>query len=95
MTKRAATGVYRLAAGLVLAGALAGLVACDGGAKPRFMTDVMAPAGSTPDQIRAFCTQLGDEAASWNFAGSDPLARSLRARDNTFAACMARHHVTP
>jgi len=87
-------GAYRLAAGLVLASALTGLVGCDT-EKPRFMTDVMAPAGSTPEQVRVFCTQLGDEAASWNFAGSDPLARSLRARDNTFAACMARHHITP
>ncbi|MGE5148050.1 MAG: hypothetical protein ACM3N5_14960, partial [Candidatus Eiseniibacteriota bacterium] len=61
----------------------------------RYLTDVMAPPGSTPDQIRFFCTTLGDEAASDNFSGEDPLARSLRVRDRVFADCMARHHVTP
>jgi hypothetical protein len=83
-----------LPAALVLAGALAALGACSAD-KPRFLTDVMAPPGSTPDQIRTFCTTLGDEAADYNFIGDDPLARSLRARDQAFAACMARHHIAP
>jgi hypothetical protein len=94
MPARATTGVARQIAALVLAGALALLGACGDG-KPRYLTDVMAPPGSTPDQIRFFCTQLGDEAANYNFSGEDPVARSLRARDSAFAACMARHHITP
>jgi hypothetical protein len=93
-TMRARTGFSRLPAALILAGALLALGACSGD-KPRFLTDVMAPAGSTPEQIRTFCTTLGDEAADYNFLGDDPLARSLRARDQTFAACMARHHIAP
>jgi hypothetical protein len=86
--------VRRIAAALILAGALATLGACDQD-KPRFLTDVMAPAGSTPEQIRTFCTQLGDEAANWNYVSGDPIGPSMRARDRTFAACMARHHITP
>jgi hypothetical protein len=94
MTARVPIGVRRLAAALVVAGALAGLAACTG-SQPRFLTDPMAPPGSTPEQIRVFCTQLGDEAANWNFVCDDPLARSLRWRDRIFAECMARHHITP
>ena len=92
MTKRAAVGIDRLGLALVLAGALAALGACSGD-KPRYLTDVMAPPGSTPDQIRTFCTTLGDEAAYWNDAA--PQGPSRRARDDTFARCMARHHITP
>jgi hypothetical protein len=94
MMAHAMRGIGRQVGALMLAGALATLGACSD-SRPTYMTDVMAPPGSTPDQIRTFCTKLGDEAASYNFAGSDPLARSLRARDSTFAACMARHNVTP
>jgi hypothetical protein len=79
---------------LLAAGVAALLAGCDT-AKPRFMTDVMAPSGSTPEQIRAFCTQLGDEAANWNQVAGDPIGPSLRARNETFARCMARHQLTP
>ena len=81
----------RRASALLALGVVALLGACDSG-KPRFLTDAMAPAGSTPEQIRAFCTTLGDEAADWNFVAGDPLGPSLRARNQTFAACMARHN---
>jgi hypothetical protein len=98
MTAPFAIGSLRtIAAALVVSAALVQLGACDENNrnKPRFLTDAMAPAGSTPEQIRAFCTELGQEAANWNFVAAEPLGPSLRARDRTFAACMARHHVTP
>ena len=83
----------RRAAALMALGVAAALVAaCNAADKPRYLTNPMAPAGSTPEQIRAFCTQLGEEAASWNFVSADPLGPSLRARDQTYAACMARHN---
>jgi hypothetical protein len=88
MAMRAASSMSRFAAVL----ALAALVACSGD-KPRYLADVMAPPGSTPDQVRAFCTQLGDEAANWNDVA--PLGPSRRARDDAFARCMARHHIAP
>jgi hypothetical protein len=95
MTTRFTTApLHSIALALVLSGALAGFGACSE-TKPRFLTDAMAPPGSTPEQIRAFCTQLGQEASDWNFVAGDPLGPSLRARDQTFAACMARHHITP
>ena len=93
MTLRFTTMLLRpIAMAFVLSAALAGFGACSEN-KPRFLTDVMAPAGSTPEQIRAFCTELGQEASDWNFVAGDPLGPSLRARDRTFAACMARHHI--
>ena len=67
---------------LAALGVVALLGACSAG-QPRYMTDAMAPAGSTPDQIRVFCTQLGEEAADYNFVSGDPLGPSLRARDAT------------
>jgi hypothetical protein len=79
---------------LLAAGVAALLAGCDS-EKPRFLTDAMAPPGSTPEQIRAFCTQLGDEAADWNQVGGDPIGPSLRAARDTFARCMARHHLNP
>jgi hypothetical protein len=81
----------RRAAALLALGIAALLGGCAEG-KPRFLTDAMAPSGSTPEQIRVFCTTLGDEAADWNFVSRDPLGPSLRARDQTYAACMARHN---
>jgi hypothetical protein len=81
----------RRASALLALGVVALLGGCDSG-KPRFLTDAMAPSGSTPDQIRTFCTQLGDEAGDWNEVAGDPLGPSLRARDQTYAACMARHN---
>lgn len=75
---------------LVLAVTLPLLAFCDE-EKPYYLTNPMAPAGSTPEQIRAFCTRLGDEAADWNYTSADPTGPSYRARDATFAACMARH----
>jgi hypothetical protein len=63
--------------------------------KPYYLSNPMAPAGSTPEQIRAFCTRLGDEAADWNYVSADPTGPSYRARDATFAACMARHNLRP
>jgi hypothetical protein len=63
--------------------------------KPYFLTDPMAPAGSTPDQIRAFCTRLGDEAADWKEVTDDPVGSRTRAANETFAACMARHNIRP
>jgi hypothetical protein len=80
---------------LLLAAFVAALLAgCDTD-KPRFMTDAMAQAGSTPEQVRAFCTRLGDEAADWNQVAGDPIGPSLRASRDVFARCMARHHVAP
>jgi hypothetical protein len=63
--------------------------------KPYFLTDPMAPAGSTPDQIRAFCTRLGDEAANWREVTEDLVGSRQRAATQTFAACMARHNIRP
>lgn len=95
MTTHFMTGSLRpIAAALVLSGALALLGACNEG-KPRYLTDPMAPPGSTPAQIRVFCTELGQEAGDWNYVSEDPLGPSLRARDKTFAECMARNHQTP
>ena len=79
---------------LLLAAALAALLAGCDTAKPRFLTDAMAPSGSTPEQIRAFCTELGDEAGDWNQVAGDPIGPSLRAARDTFARCMARHHLS-
>ena len=95
MTMQVSTGWFRpIAAALVLLGALALLGACTD-SKPRYLTDPLAPPGSTPAQIRVFCTELGQEAGDWNYVSEDPLGPSLRARDKTFAECMARHHQTP
>jgi hypothetical protein len=92
MTRHPTTRLLRCAAcALALCGALA---ACDT-AKPRFLTDPMAPSGSTPEQIRTFCTQLGDEAGDWNQVAGDPIGPVLRARNDTFARCMARHNIKP
>jgi hypothetical protein len=55
----------------------------------------MAPAGSTPDQIRAFCTRLSDEAANWFEVTDDPVGSRQRAANQSFAACMARHNIRP
>ena len=82
-----------LAALLVVA--LLGACNAGGGNQPRYLTDPMAPPGSTPEQIRAYCTKLGDEAADYNFVSEDPLGPSLRARNATFAECMARNNQTP
>jgi hypothetical protein len=79
---------------LVLAATLPLLAFCDR-EKPYYLTNPMAPAGSTPEQIRAFCTKLGEEAADWNYTSADPTGPSNRARDATFAACMARHNLRP
>ena len=76
---------------LVLVAALAGC-AQD---KPYFLTEPMAPAGSTPDQIRAFCTRLSDEAANWFEVTEDPVGSRQRAANQSFAACMARHNIRP
>jgi len=74
--------------------AVALLALCDR-EMPYYLTNPMAPAGSTPEQIRMFCTQLGDQAADWNYTSADPTGPSYRARDATFAACMARHNLRP
>jgi hypothetical protein len=79
---------------LAVIAVLAALAGCDGG-KPEYLTNPMAPAGSTPDQVRAFCTRLGDQAANWNYVSQDPSGPSLRARDQTFGSCMARHNIRP
>ena len=63
--------------------------------KPYFLTEPMAPAGSTPDQIRAFGTRLSDEAANWLEVTEDPVGSRLRAANDSFAACMARHNIRP
>jgi hypothetical protein len=81
----------RPAPALLALGVIVLLAGCAAG-KPRYLTDAMAPAGSTPEQIRAFCTQLGEEAADYNFVAGDPLGPSLRARDAAYVACMRRHN---
>lgn len=68
------------------------LVACDGGPAP---PPPMAPAGSTPDQVRFFCTQLSEKAATDVGFPPDYIAARQRAADATFAACMARNNVKP
>ena len=72
--------------------ALALLVACDGGPAAQA---AMAPAGSTPDQIRFFCTQESDRAAAFVGFPEDFVAARLRAANEAFAACMARHNIRP
>ena len=72
--------------------ALVWLAACAGG--PVQQTQ-LAPAGSTPDQIRFFCTQESDRAAAYVGFPPDYVAQRQRAADATFAACMARNHVQP
>ena len=73
---------------------LAALAACTQD-KPYYLTDPLAPPGSTPEQIRAFCTRLGDEAADWNEVSDDPVGSRQRAAYAAFAACMARHDIRP
>ena len=71
---------------------LALVAACAGGPAP---PAPMAPPGSTPDQIRFFCTQLSDQAAADVGFPPDYVEARQRAADRTFAACMARHNVRP
>jgi hypothetical protein len=68
------------------------LSACGGG-PPDFAE--LAPAGSTPDQVRFFCTQESDRAAAFVGFPPDFVAQRLRAANAAFAACMARNNVQP
>lgn len=83
----------RVGLGTMIGAALA-LSGCQG-EKPAFMSDPMAPPGSTPDQVRAFCTGVADQAANWLQNSEDPIGSRLRASNEAFAACMARHNVRP
>jgi predicted small lipoprotein YifL len=87
------TVMTRLASFLALV-LLASLAGCTQD-KPYYLTDPMAPPGSTPEQIRAFCTRLSDEAADWNEVSDDPVGSRQRAAYATFGACMARHNIRP
>jgi hypothetical protein len=68
------------------------LAACDGGPAAQAAT---APPGSTPDQIRFFCTQESDRAAAFVGFPQDFVAARLRAANAAFASCMARHNIRP
>ena len=68
------------------------LAACDGGPAPE---PPLAPAGSTPEQVRFFCTQLSEKAAVDVGFPPDYIEQRRRAADATFAACMARNNVQP
>ena len=68
------------------------LAACDDRPAP---PPPMAPAGSTPDQIRFFCTQESERAASRVGFPPDYVAARQRAANAAFADCMARHNIRP
>ncbi|HEX7006485.1 MAG TPA: hypothetical protein VF274_05065 [Alphaproteobacteria bacterium] len=80
-------------AGLALAPVvIAVLAACNDGPAP---PPAMAPAGSTPEQIRFFCTQESERAAASVGFPPDYVAARQRAANAAFADCMARHNIRP
>jgi hypothetical protein len=68
------------------------LAACaDAGAQPA----QTLPTGADPDKVRVFCTEESDRAAGRVGYPPDYVAQRKRAAEDAFAACMARHNVTP
>jgi hypothetical protein len=55
----------------------------------------MAPAGSTPDQIRQFCTNLATTTADKAFANPAASTQRANAATTIFRNCMQRHNLTP
>lgn len=89
---KTASNLLRAAVIVVLLAA-AGYAVLSGGDKPEFLKNPMAPEGSTPEQVRAFCTDIADQAGNWQQNAQDPVGSRMEASNEAFAACMARHDV--